>query len=219
MKKSDSDYIAHTIQYAVKNRITVHLLNKPSIKTDDSPLPYGGYFCSDGRILATATGVPFKKWFPTFVHEACHMDQFLEDSKYWNITLLKNGECAHANLFEWIEGRMKLTPKQAKRYAYLSGQLELDCEKRVIEKIKEWGLSIDPDQHTREANCYVLFYNFIAKYRVWTKPKRSAYKYKEIVDKMSPRFDYDYRELPKWFEKAVLKYCFDNKPKPIPMEI
>lgn len=219
MKQSDSDYIAHTIRYAVKNRITIHLLNKSNIKTDDSPLPLGGYFCSEDRILAAATGISFKKWFPTFVHESCHMDQYLEDSKYWNITQLRNGECALSRLFEWIEGQRKITPKQAKRYAYLSGQLELDCEKRVVQKIADWGLSIDPEYHTREANAYVLFYNFIAKYRVWSKPKRAPYKYKEIVDNMSSKFDYDYTKLPRWYEKAVLKYCFDDNPKPIPMEV
>ena len=219
MKQSDSDYIAHTIRYAVKNRITVHLLNKSSIKSEDSPLPFGGYFCSEERILATATNTSFKNWFPVFVHESCHMDQFLENSKYWNITNIKGGGCALHNLFEWVEGKKKLTPAQATRYSYLCGQLELDCEKRVVQKIADWNLSICPERHTREANCYVLFYNFISKYRVWSKPKRAPYKYKEIMDKMSPRFDYDYRELPKWFEKAVLKYCFDNKPEPIPMEV
>lgn len=219
MKQSDSDYIAHTIRYAVKNRITVHLLNKSNIKSDDSPLPLGGYFCSEERILAAATNTSFKKWFPVFVHESCHMDQFLEDSEYWKITNIQGGGCALYNLFEWIEGKKKLTPEQTTRYAYLCGQLELDCEKRVVQKIADWNLSICPEHHTREANCYVLFYNFIAKYRIWSKPKRAPYKYKEIVDKMSPRFDYDYHELPKWFEKAVLKYCFDNKPEPIPMEV
>lgn len=219
MNKNDSDYISHTIQYAIKNRVSINLSRECTIRDGDSPLPFGGYFCPNDRSLVVATGCPFREWFPTFVHESCHMDQFLEDSQYWKITNLQGGGCALVNLFDWIIGKKKLTETQAKLYAYRCGQLELDCERRVIEKIDKFGLSIDRNHHIQQSNAYILFYNFVAKHRIWTKPNRSAYKYKEIVNKMSTSFDYDYTRLPVWFEKDVIKYCFDGKIEPIPMEL
>lgn len=192
--------------------------NKKSLVFDGETSHLGGYFCQTDKVLAVACKLPFYKWFPTFVHESCHMDQYLENSKYWTIMNLPGGHCAGFQFTEWLEGRREMSSDRAYRYAQKILKCELDCEIRSAYKIKENNLSINLNHYIKSANAYILFYNFLAKYRKWTLPNRPVYKYNYIIDRMSPDFNMDYTKLPRWYERAVVEYCFDNKIKPFKWE-
>jgi len=211
MKQNDLDYIAATIDKAVKSNITVLLPSKKFSRENGESSAIAGYFSDDDRELLCCTKAPFKHWFGTFVHESSHMDQFLENSKAWRRLERKGPGTLDAcdMFFAWLEGD-KLESDTLKWATERTRDMELDCEKRTVQKIKDWGLSLDIEDYIRSANSYVLFYNFVRKHRVWTRPGKGVYRSPKIRNLIPATFDINYSILPKWYEDAVIDHCFDG---------
>lgn len=160
-----------------------------------------GYFSTSPEILAFAT--KHKGFLETLVHESCHMDQWYEKDKVWQISAKYDDD----NVFDnWITQKDYPLSKVFKSIDRIQ-LVELDCEKRSVKKIKKYDLPIDIKQYIKRANSYLFLYTFIKVKRKW--PDKGPYYIKQIVDLMPDKFlkDYSYLspELCKLYEYKCYK--------------
>ena len=158
-----------------------------------------GYFDSNEPIkLAFATGRGMKFWITILVHEACHMEQWSEDKELW-----AKSDTSYL-IDDWLEGK-DFDKELIDELINIARDLELDCEKRSVKKIREWNLPIDVEEYIQKSNAYIYFYNYLKKVRKWTTAKRSPYRSKKIYLKMPKKFLKDYSKLPIEIEKIFDK--------------
>jgi hypothetical protein len=196
-------YVKDTIALANSNGIPVHLLKRKYVS--DGGLRCSGFFSEDD--FTVACNKPTLKWFDTFLHESCHMDQFLYNKKLWNSDKIKSTFKIDL-FFNWLDGIIELSPEQLNDYMSSTRDIELDCEKRSVAKIKKLKLPMDAQDYARKANSYVIFYNAVAHYRKWYKVGKEPYKIPEIIEAMSDKMDMDYTKLTKK-QIALYKICFE----------
>lgn len=130
---------------------------------------------SDNNVLAflsVAVKKDIKKWLPIFVHATCHMDQWLEKSP------LLLDKSYYQTLNDWLQGK-EYSQEKMKDVIEKIITLELDCEKRSIEKIKNNNLPIDIGTYAQRANAYLYFYQYMLKNRTWYKT--APYDINEIL--------------------------------------
>jgi hypothetical protein len=159
-----------------------------------------GYFSSDpsGLELAVSTGVKDENWLMVLVHESCHLDQWIEDRDAFE-DMDKS-----ASLDEWIGGKRYRKSSIDKAIEAIV-KVELDCEKRSVEKIKKYNLPLDTKRYTCMANTYMYFYYWIKKSRIWVPKNKSLY-IEEIIKHAPKRFQKDYSVIPLKLEEAFEKY-------------
>ena len=201
-----------SIKQLIKDTKTIAKNNKVKmILSKEETLDYGdgtkvnGYFLGDSnqREFAVAIGKPESEWVPIFVHESCHMDQFLENAKVWtDLDSMPGDENACTITFNWIAGKdypMDVVEKAIK----ITMLMELDCEMRSVEKMKKYNLDVNISDYIRMSNCYVLFYKYILKRRTWYAPGKSPFHNPNVWGIFPDTFDIDYNaELPEKFVKA-----------------
>jgi hypothetical protein len=183
MNKQAEEFIRDATIKLLKGGIGINL--KKSMRVDDC----NGFFCSETKQLAVAIGKPQKLWFPIFVHEYCHFEQWTEGCEIWE----KSMDDSLPNIWEWLEGDEEFPAKDLKKAFYLTQLLEQDCDKRVAEKIEEFDLPIDRDRYIQTANAYHLFYQVALQERVWYLD--APYQVEKIVETMPT----------KWLSKRDLK--------------
>lgn len=157
----------------------------------------GGYFDDVTKTLAYAKGHSMA--LSLLAHESCHLDQFVEAPEMW----------ANADqlpiLDEWLSG--KNFPKEKIRKCIEAAiALELDCEKRTVEKIKKYNLPIDIKKYIKQANTYLFFYLWLENTRRWSSPNNSPYKNEEIIAAAPSRFLTDYSVIPDKIVSLFAKY-------------
>lgn len=152
-------------------------------------------------VLAVATGDSVSKWLPILVHEFCHMHQWLEKDP----TYTRSDE-ATGLLWEWLEGKIELSPKKAKHYAVLTLENELDCERRAVKLIKKLNLAINVDKYIKQANAYVYFYHLVAKHRRWYSPGKSPDSFSMILKAMPSSLRGDRKVISMKLEKLFEKH-------------
>lgn len=120
--------------------------------------------CFDDRTPAqiqVATGKSADAWFPVFVHEYCHFEQFIERRDWWDSHKMSNGNTIFGTIFHHFMNTPISNELLTTLCIKLAG-LEQDCELRVIKKIGEWKLSIDAQKYAQSANAYVMFYHLLS---------------------------------------------------------
>lgn len=190
----------HTQAYDVK--IVVH--DSKYIKCDG--LAVSGLFDNDNLKIEIAIKNP--SWFEIFVHEYAHFRQWIEYCHFWKRfdTVVKRWD-------DWVVHKKEMSPERVKIEFKAVRDLELDCEKRSVELIKQFNLPIDIKSYIRKANSYIYFYAFVRDYRTWSQ--YAPYKVKKIVDLMSPRFlkTTDYNRPSEKYIELVKKNCLKMKRK------
>jgi len=178
------EFVNHVERQCKEHGVELELSDRSYLDLSDQ-IKCGGYFDSDIPKLACAKGN--KNFKELFVHEYCHMTQWLEKLPLWDESI------ESINLIDrWIE---KKEIKNIKNHIRLAKELELDNEKRVVETIRKWKLDIDIEQYTKKANAYVLFYLYLQESRKWSVPGNSPYENKRILEHMSDKFDMNYNSL------------------------
>lgn len=199
MKKSD--FLKLVRQECKKAKVKLVLDPGPFVTTGG--VKVSGYFSTERRVLAVATGKPEEEWFLILAHEFGHLCQLTEKSKYANEPEVDGVD--YGKFFElWLGGHIELTPKQLKKYVVPTILMEQDCEKRVVKFIKKYNLPIDPGEYMKNANAYVLSYFVMMKTRKW--PKTPAYKVKAIIQGMPASFDLDYSNPPRKLINLIKKH-------------
>ena len=174
----------------------------------ESTLPYAGqdsiqvsgfFVETPTPTLAVATGKPEAEWLQILIHEGCHMDQYRENSPAWRNNTMPDGREAVDWLDQWCAGDLELDQAALADVVARAKQVELDCERRALAVIAEYGLPIDPADYARRANAYVHFYSHVAKTRRWNLPDQAPYQLPEVWGR-APAVLQD--ELPPELEKA-----------------
>lgn len=86
--------------------------------------------------------------------------------------------------------------------------VELDCEKRTIEKAKKYNLPVNIKEEIQKANSYILFYTFVKESRKWNTPGKAPYQIREVWSKMPDTFEIDYAQIPEDIRELYRKYCY-----------
>jgi hypothetical protein len=185
------EFLFDTIEKAREHNIKIIL--DPN-KVEFTPgYECSGLFDADNSELIVNINKPQNLWLPVFVHEVCHMDQFIEDCEIWKNCYIKNNDVSGI-LDMWLQHIVDLNQTQLDEVTNKILDLELDCEKRAVEKIKKYKLDININDYIKKANAYVYFYRALAKTRKWTSAEVSPYVLKEVWEKMPIKFLKDQSE-------------------------
>lgn len=149
-----------------------------------------GYFDVANKMLVVAKGN--ESWLANLVHESCHIDQWLEQTKIW-----KKEEKFGTVIFDrWLSGK---NVKSIRKSINNLLALELDCEKRAIKKIVEYDLPINTVTYIQRANAYILYYRYVYETGHWSNESIGLYDgipsrfmsdsyYKRLSDKIRKIF-------------------------------
>ncbi len=145
------------------------------------------------------------------LHEAQHMEQWHENCKSWREYMLTSTVAVEDLMFLWIDKQIELKPAQARKYAQLSANVELDCERRTARLIrrlkKESKTTIDVKDYIQKANSSVLFWKMVGKSRQWYTIGKRPYELPEVYSEFPTTFSLDYTKLPKKYERLYEQHC------------
>lgn len=164
-----------------------------------------GFFNEETKEMAISIGKPMEKWLDILVHESCHFDQWVQNCKVWRDMIAEKPN-ACIQLFEWLQDERKLSPEKAIKIASVMRDLELDNERRTIEKIKKYKLPINVKEYAQKAGAYIIFYNYIGKYKKWYKIGKEPYNNKKLRCLMPTNLRGKYDVLTPKLEK-LFKEC------------
>ncbi len=170
------DIFYDILQKAYRNGISIVVTEDDIIKDDVSCC---GYFDFTELKLAISTAYKRSDFLYAFIHESCHMDQWLEKSR-----AILDAEDPLEDFFYWLGGEeidIDFDPYVA---AGIIQNAELDCEIRTVNKLKEWGYKT-PRNYVKKANSYILTYQWMAKERRWID---FDYEDKRIMEMMPSKF-------------------------------
>jgi len=200
MTDNDREFIGYAIAECASKGISVHFEAKKFVNADNTRC--SGYFDEDGKVLMVASRKAQRDFLPVFVHEFCHFQQWIEkDPIFMNAS--ENTELDQ-DMWVWLDGK-DIPKTRVNRSLKAYQKLELDCEKRVVQHIKDFGLSIIEDEYIKMANVYVLFYSLLSKTRKWyvKPPYHSSKLLKIIPDKFITSF-----RLPDGFAEIAMDECY-----------
>lgn len=158
-----------------------------------------GYFDYDTKTPKIVVAANAKDAKATLLHEYCHLKQFIDNDKLWK----KSGKATIA-LNEWLDGK-DFDKKKIKKYISICRELELDNEKRAAKLAKKYDVDMSVSKYIKKANAHVLYYNWLAETRKWSKTDKSPYCNKRILKLMSDKFDMNYKKLDPKIRKAFKK--------------
>lgn len=118
---------------------------------------------ADNKELRVATAGDIGVWLGVFVHETCHLDQGIERPEWMDTC-----EKAVGIVDDWLAGK-NYTKKKVEEAIHRVIELEWDCEKRSISKIKRNKLPVNIKEYIQMANAYILGYHWTLDSRKWCK--------------------------------------------------
>lgn len=202
-----SDFFRYTEQVAEENNVIINLEWEEEIVGDRCR----GFFLERDDApheLNVACKHPFENWFLVYAHESSHMDQFLEGDPVWQEGYIEDVDTN--SLFNlWLKRHIELGGDQLNTVIHGVRDLELDCEKRTIEKIKTFELPISAEEYAQKANAYLYTYTVAAHLRKWPKRGHCPYEIEEVWKNLPTDLDHDYDILPTDILNLYMEYCYD----------
>lgn len=129
--------------------ITVDLNQKGNLTWRGSPV--SGFFDQNNNMLGV--DLTNEHWPLVLFHEYCHVLQ-AQESKWATPEELKMFDDRE----DWSNGKLQLEREDLLRMTRVVQACELDCEKRVVELIKEYKIECNIEEYIRDSNAYVLTY-------------------------------------------------------------
>jgi len=168
-----------------------------------------GYFIDNGEpTLACGIGGDIMIWGPVLAHESSHMDQWIEKCSAWTNNYYNGRECVDW-LDEWCQGKIQLEDSEVDEIIDRAIGVELDCEKRTVEKEKRYNLPVNIEEEIQKSISYILFYRFIKESKKWNTVGKAPYLIKEVWSLMPKSFDsLDFKTVPDNIKEAYYKYCY-----------
>ncbi len=200
MNKNDREFIGYVVAECSKKNVKVSFENEKFVWSDGTRC--SGYFDEYGRELVVAIKKSQRDFLPIIVHEFSHFQQWVENDPVF-INMSKNEEL-DGDMWEWMKG-VNIPMSRVRKSIRAYQNLELDCEKRSVEHIKNFNLSINIQEYIKMANVYILFYSLLLKTKSWyVNPPYSCGKLLKIIPE---NFIKSFR-LPNGFEKIALEECY-----------
>ena len=188
--------------YTKENNIKLVLSPEKGVQFSEGGIMCNGYFDDITSTLACALGKDVSQWLVILLHESCHMDQWVEKVPEWTENVGMD------NIEKWLNGDDSVNMNNIDNEIRTSIIVEVDCEKRTVEKIKKYGLDsiINIDEYIQKSNAYVLFYLWMRKNRKWYTIGKEPYNIPDVVSVMPKTFDIDYTILDPKIEKKYDTY-------------
>lgn len=188
--------------YTKENNIKLILSPEKGVQFSEGGVLCNGYFDDITSTLACALGKDVSQWLVILLHESCHMDQWVEKVPEWTENVGMD------NIEKWLNGDDSVNMNNIDNEIRTSIIVEVDCEKRTVEKIKKYGLDsiINIDEYIQKSNAYVLFYLWMRKNRKWYTIGKEPYNIPDVVNVMPKTFDIDYTILDPKIEKKYDTY-------------
>jgi hypothetical protein len=198
------DFIQAEIAHCKKHRIAVHLIKQKQLLDD---VECSGFFTDEPQpLLRVNASDDLQEWFPIFIHETCHKDQFLEKSDEWTAKIQKDYDSEL--IFDmWVARAIELKKHQFGPVLQQIIDIELDCEKRAVYKIKEYDLPLDVEEYIQKANAYIFYYHAVAHQRRYSQ-RRAPYANPNVWKKMPVDFDCDYATIKTEMLNIFLEHCY-----------
>jgi hypothetical protein len=187
MPLNQEDLIIDVFEKCRKNNINVRLAANRNGEDKST-----GSFCEDEFVSV----IDIDDWMEIFVHESCHLDQYLEKSPLWNHPLVKDFNIFDADL-------LKHCPDKAEKAFWVWCELEIDCDIRVLKKLKKYNLDIDVKKYIQKSNCYHQSYYYFQKYSIFYDLDNIPYANEELYSTFSDKEMLSVEEL--WVENPVLE--------------
>jgi hypothetical protein len=188
-----ADLFVEDLKYLCKQHKIKLTFNRSRTVLIEGKIRSSGYFDSEGRELKI--GKKRSDWLQLLVHESCHVDQWLEGAECWKW----EDEMGNDIVDSWLLGKHYNYNKLRRAFRNVI-LLELDCEKRSIDKIIEYDLPINVHSYTQKANAYLFYHHTVLKTRTWNP---EIYNKPSIINNMPARIlsEDEYMTLPKKLEK------------------
>lgn len=131
--------------------------------------------------LTIATGGNLEAWLQVFLHETCHLDQAQENQEWFDSI-----DPHISDLDDWLENKEPVNPVNWESVSKIV-EMEHDCEKRALKKIKDFNLPINPDQYAQKANAYLKSYIDTLKNSQWeSAPYNDPSKWSIMPNQLMP---------------------------------
>lgn len=132
-----------------------------------------------------------QEWLINTLHETSHIDQMLERSPFWEASFINQLDVdTIAQL--WIDGHIELEVYQRHRIFSAIAGLELDAERRTVDKIIRYKLDeyIDIKHYIKQAHAYATGYIVAGDPRVrkWIPANKPPYAIDKLVEQMPDEF-------------------------------
>jgi len=143
-----------------------------------------GLFYLDARdnpvIKVAKSNLSQEEWFGILIHEYCHFVQWRDDVKPWS----------KFSDYDITYSQILLKPEKYKKELIALFDLEIDCEKRTFNIIKNNNL-FDAKAYAQTANSILYKYAMLYKYNKWPDDNR---KYKKVQDLCPTKILKSYKE-------------------------
>lgn len=159
---TEREFVEQVIAKGKKLGVRVRLVRARTIDTDGYHTL--GHFDHEKELLLCA--IKNKHWIRILAHESSHMDQWHEDCFFWR-RYSTFGVDAGQLLWLWTQHKIELNLEQLRHIVSIVRDLEWDCEKRTIKKIKTFTLPVDVEIATQMANSYLFSQTMASHYRKW----------------------------------------------------
>jgi hypothetical protein len=198
------NFIQAEIAHCKKHKVRVELLNAPP---ELHGVESSGLFSDEPHpCLQVHMDKDINEWLPIFVHETCHKDQYIEKTDIWTAKINEHYDAVE--IFDmWIDRCVELKPHQLRPVLQQIVDIELDCERRAVEKIHKNNLDINVEEYIQKANSYVYYYHAAAHTRMWTQ--RTAPYINPLVWKEMPvDFNNNYATIRNKMLELYLEHCY-----------
>lgn len=117
-------------------------------------------------------------------HEYAHFLQYLDKEP-----LYTKVDDALTIMDSWLNGK-DYSQKTLERAFFQVRAMERDCEKRTVQLIRKWNLSIDEKEYTRKANTYIYAHFLMLEKRKWWpfKSVHAPYQSKPLQEAIADSF-------------------------------
>lgn len=200
MNPDVKNFVGMAVVEMAEAKVDIKLPRTRKVPLTDN-LKCNGYFNIPPE-FCVGMSKPQGQWLRIFVHEYCHFRQWVEKEPCFMTFDHTNGM---GEFDEWLDHKKELTKTQVLACTRACQELELDCEKRVVEMINLFHLPIDIENYIKRANAYVLFYNYVMKHRYWSG-KISPYEPKEVLDTVPAYWMVSYKTMSSEYEDAITRY-------------
>lgn len=176
---------------------------------ENEEMRVSGYFEDKPELmLACAVGKPEEEWFEILIHESCHMDQWVEQTEIWDDQYINNKDCGKS-MDEWLAGK-EFSEEEYTYFIRIMQAIEIDCEKRSIEKIERFNFPIDATNYIKKANSYLFFYSIMLHTHKWCDI--APYNVPEIIALMPDYFleDEEYNEVSDELLALYREKCYNT---------
>jgi hypothetical protein len=169
-----------------------------------------GYFADKPEpTLACAVGKPVDQWFEILIHESCHMDQWVEQTEIWDDQYLNGIDC-DKRMDQWLAGK-EFTEEEYTYFIRIMQAVEIDCERRSVDKINQFNLPVNITSYIKKANSYLFFYSVMLHTHKWCDT--APYNVPEIVAMMPESFleeDEQYYEVSDELLTLYKEKCYNS---------